>query len=154
MLLDPTWYDLNLWIHLVAASLWLGQTVNFSTMTVPILRDLPDDVAEQQLTEIGHRARRFVVLLMVVILTTGTVNLYRLGLLTRLEPWGSTFGVTAGVKVGLALLLFLGFPFLFVLIHRYGSDDLESRITRMNVLHWGISAVTVVIMFLGILISG
>jgi hypothetical protein len=62
--------------------------------------------------------------------------------------------MTAAIKVGLALLLFAGFPFLFVAVHRWGSDDLDARISRMNWLHWGISGITLVIMFLGVVVRG
>lgn len=153
-MLMPSWYQLNMLVHLVAVSLWLGMTVHFSVMTVPYLRDLPGDQAAEHLTTIGQRARRIVVVLMVVILFTGLLNLHRVGLLTNWSAWEQPYGIIAGIKVGLALLLFIAFPFLFVLVHRYGSQDLEDRINRMNWLHWGISAVTVVIMFLGVLLRG
>ncbi|MFB6345092.1 MAG: hypothetical protein ABEK50_04870 [bacterium] len=153
-MLAPNWYHVNMWLHLVAVSLWLGMTVNFSMMTMPLLRDLPRKQAEQQLTAIGHRARRYVTILMLVILATGIVNLHRVGLLTKVAGWGSAYGITAGVKVGLAMLLFVGFPVAFVVVHRYGSSDFESRINRMNQLHWAISVVTLVIMFLGVVMRG
>lgn len=149
-----SWYHLNLFVHLVAVSLWLGMTVNFSLMTVPYLRKLPDSMAEQYLSSLGQRARQFVVGLMVVILLTGVVNLYRMGLMTNVSAWERPYGVIAGIKIGLALLLFLAFPFLFVVVHRYGSQDLEDRITRMNWLHWGVTGITLVIMFLGVMLRG
>lgn len=153
-MLMPDWYHLNLFVHLVAVSLWLGLTVNFSMMTVPLLRELPEEQAEHHLTEICHRARRMVVVLMGLLLLTGTLNLYRVGLLTRPQFWGKPYGITVGLKVSLALLLFVGFPFLFVAVHRWGSDELDARINRMNWLHWGISGITVVIMFLGVIVRG
>jgi putative copper export protein len=76
-MLIPTWYYLNLFVHPVAVSLWLGLTVNFSVMTVPLLRDLPEQQADRQLTEIRRRARRLVIVLIVILLLTGLVILYR-----------------------------------------------------------------------------
>lgn len=153
-MLEPSIYHVNLFVHLVAASLWLGLTLNFSLMTVPLIRDLPEEVAENQMEAIGKRARRLVSLLMVVLIATGLVNLHRMEMLNLSDAWTSSYGVTAIVKIGLALSLFLAFPFIFILVHRYGSDELADRITRMNYLHWSISAVTLVIMFWGVVLNG
>jgi len=151
-LLVPTVYHLNLWIHLVAVSLWLGMTVHFSYVTVPMLRSLPSEQARDQLKFMGKRARKLVVFLMVVLLLTGLMNLYRLGLLTDLKGWTTAFGWTVAVKVGLALALFALFPVLFAVTMRRGSPELQDRITRLNYLHWGISLVTLLIMFLGVML--
>lgn len=153
-MLIPSWFHLNMLVHLVAVSLWLGMTVNFSMMTVPLLRELPREQAERQLSIIGRRARLLVIILVVVILISGVINLYRVGLLTQWYGWSGPYGTTMAIKLILAFLLFLGFPVLFVVVHRYGSSELEDRITRMNRLHWGISIVTVLIMFLGIMMRG
>lgn len=148
----PSFYQLNLFVHLVAVSLWLGLTVNFSLLMVPLIRELPDEIAESHMESIGRRARKMVSGLMVVLLMTGLINLHRLNLLNFSENWGSAYGVTAGLKVTLALVLFIAFPFLFIIVHRYGSQELEARITRMNYLHWAITAITLVIMYLGVLL--
>lgn len=153
-MMGPTIYHFNLFLHIVAVALWLGLTLNFSLFMVPLIRDLPEELAETHLEAIGKRARRMVVVLMLVLVVTGLVNLHRVNLLNFSGAWASSYGVIAGVKISLALLLFGAFPVLFVLVHRYGSDDVSSRITRMNYLHWGISAVTLVIIFLGVLLSG
>lgn len=153
-MLEPSIYHVNLFVHLVAAALWLGLTLNFSLLMVPLIRDLPEEVAEAQMEDIGKRARRLVSLLMVVLIATGLVNLHRVDMLNLSDAWTSSYGVTAMVKIGLALSLFVAFPFIFVLVHRYGSDELSDRINRMNYLHWSISAVTLVIMFWGVVLNG
>ena len=148
----PTWYHLNLWLHLVAVSLWLGMTVHFSYVTVPMLRALPPEQVGDQLKIMGTRARKIVIFLMAVLLATGMVNLYRLGLLSDGEGWTTAFGWTVAVKVGLALILFGMFPVLFAVSMRHGTPSLDQRITRLNRLHWAISAVTLLIMFLGVML--
>ena len=154
IMLEPSIFHVNLFVHLVAASLWLGLTLNFSLLMVPLIRDLPEEVAEAQMEDIGKRARRMVSFLVLVLVVTGLVNLHRVGMLNFSGAWSSAYGVTAMAKIGLALSLFLAFPFIFVLVHRYGSDELSHRITRMNYLHWSISVVTLVIMFWGVVLNG
>jgi hypothetical protein len=119
---------------------------------IPMLRQLPQKRAERQLEWIGQRARKLVVGLMLLLLGSGLVNLHRIGLLNLSEGWSTNYGITVGIKVTLALGLFLAFPVIMILAHRRGSDDLESRLRRMDRLHWGITAVTLVIMFLGVLL--
>lgn len=153
-MLYPDVYALNMFVHLLAVSLWLGMTLNFSLLMVPLLRDLPEELAEEQMKAIGVRARATVTGLVLVLIGTGLVNLHRVGMLNFSDAWSSAYGVTAGVKIGLAFLMFLGFPLVMVLVHRYGSDDLEDRISRMNYLHWGITVITVVVMLLGVTIRG
>lgn len=153
-MLVPDVYTINMFLHLLAVSLWLGLTLNFSLLLVPLLRDLPEELAVDQLKKIGQRARRTVSVLVLVLIGTGLVNLHRVGLLNLSDAWGSAYGITAAVKVSLAMLMFLAFPFIMVFVHRYGSDALEDRITRMNYLHWGISAITLIIMFLGVTLRG
>jgi hypothetical protein len=123
-------------------------------MVVPLIRDLPREVAEEQMESIGRRARLMVVVLMVILIGTGLMNLHRVGLLGGDTSWTTGYGVTAMVKISMAIALFGAFPFIFVVVHHYGSDDLDARITRMNYLHWGISIVTLVIMFFGVLMNG
>lgn len=152
ILLD--FYQINLFVHLVAVSLWLGLTVNFSLLMVPLIRDLPDQVAKEHMKFIGNRARKTVSILILILLITGLINLHRVGLLNFSETWTSTYGLVAMAKVSLAMLLFLAFPFIFIMVHRYGSDQLSARITRMNYLHWSITTVTLIIMFLGTMLRG
>jgi Sec-independent protein secretion pathway component TatC len=90
--------------------------------------------------------------LVLVLIITGLVNLHRIDLMETSAVWGTSYGITVGIKVSLALAMFVAFPFIFILVHRYGSDDLEARINRMNYLHWGITLITLVIMYLGVLI--
>lgn len=148
----PTFYHFNLWIHLVAVSLWLGMTVHFSWFTVPMLRSLPREQASEQLKYIGVRARKVVIFLMVMLLGTGLVNLHRLGLLTDGSGWTTAFGWTVMLKVGLALALFALFPLLFAVSMRTGSPDLSTLISRLNYLHWGITGITLIIIFLGVML--
>lgn len=150
----PTFYQVNMFVHLVAVALWLGMTLNFSLLMVPLIRDLPEELADRHMKTIGRRARRTVGILMLVLIVTGLVNLHRVDLLNLSGAWASDYGMVAGLKITLAFLLFGAFPFLFVLVHRYGSGDLSDRITRMNYLHWAITGVTLVIMFLGVLLRG
>lgn len=153
-MLIPDFYTLNMFLHLVAVSLWLGVTVIFSLMVSPLLRNIPEDIAEEQLDLIGAQARRLVTTLMLVLLITGTINLKRVGLLNFSELWLTAYGLTAMLKVGLALTLFAAFPVIIISVHRYGSDELEARLTRMDYLHWILSGITLIILFLGVLMRG
>ncbi len=151
-MLIPSFYTLNLFVHLLAVSLWLGVTLSFSIFMIPILRKLPEEQAEEHLEWLGQRARKLVVGLMVLLVGTGLVNVHRVGLMNFSEVWGTHYGITAGIKIALAVALFVAFPVIMVLVHRGERDDLNSRLRKMDYLHWGIVAITVIIMFLGVML--
>lgn len=148
----PDFYTLNLFLHLLAVSLWLGVTLSFSIFMIPILRKLPEQQAEKQLEWLGQRARKIVVGLMLVLVGTGLINVYGVGLLNFSENWTTGYGITAGIKIALAVALFAAFPVIMVLVHRGERDELDARLRKMDYLHWGIVAITVVIMFLGVML--
>lgn len=141
---------LNTVVHVLAASLWIGVTVMFSLFVVPVIRDMPEERAEEALTRIGKRARIFVSGLIVLFLITGVGNLYDQGLLSGTERWGTAYGTMAQIKITLALILFVAFPVAMILFRKLPDQSVEARLRRMDRLHWIITLVSVVIIGLGV----
>lgn len=141
-------------VHLVAAALWLGLTVAFSVMVVPVIRDLPEDRAKASFERIGRQARRWVVVLVVVVVLTGLGNLHVRGLLSDPDLWRGAYGLTLAVKLLLAVGLFVLFPVLMVWFRGFEDQSLEARIRRVDRLHWAVSGITVLIMLLGVTLGG
>ena len=145
--------DFNSLIHILAACLWLGVTVIFSLFVVPVIRDMPEERADEVLTWIGKRARIFVSILILVFIGTGLVNLYERGLLSSAELWMTTYGLMAKVKISLAVILFVAFPVAMIWFKKLPDQSIDARVRRMDRLHWGITLVSVIIIGLGVALS-
>ena len=106
-----TAYILSLWIHLVAATAWIGGMIFFAAVVVPGLRDASlRPAAPAVLRVVGERYGKFGWATLAVLLVTGCTNLWLRGIgwaqLSAPEFWSSGFGRTLFHKlllVGLAL---------------------------------------------------
>lgn len=97
-------YVLSVWLHIVAATIWLGGMLFLVLVVVPWLRRGGRVDAAALLRETGTRFSRVAWVCFAVVLTTGTFNLWirgvRLADFGRGEWLGSPFGKTVLVKLG------------------------------------------------------
>jgi uncharacterized membrane protein len=98
-------YAASVWIHVVAATAWVGSMIFFSAVVVPVLRrgELRD-AAPALVARVGNRYRRFGWIALAVLLLTGASNLYFRGigfhLLASSDFWQTSFGRALGWKLG------------------------------------------------------
>jgi putative copper resistance protein D len=106
------WYVVSVWLHLVAASLWVGGMLFLVLVLVPALRRLPDRrLAVQLIRDTGRRFRTVGWVTLGVLLVTGTTNLLARGLgwdlLLSAAFWRSSFGAVLAFKLAVVLVILL-----------------------------------------------
>jgi len=101
-----TLYYLNVTIHVLAAMLWLGGMFFLGVVGAPVLRAVEPPALRQRLfQQLGMRARSLGWWAIVILLITGTLNVYFRGWLhwngVLGEPvfWRTTTGVALAVKL-------------------------------------------------------
>jgi uncharacterized membrane protein len=103
-------YVVCVWLHVVAAAVWVGSMVFFAAVIVPVLRSTEvRRKAPELLGRIGARFRVVGWVSLSVLLVTGLGNLhYRgIGWSTVVDPvfWASGFGRALAWKLGLVALV-------------------------------------------------
>lgn len=101
-------YLLSVWIHILAATVWIGGMLFLVLVVVPWLRKGRTDAAIF-LRETGERFRNVGWICFALLLVTGTFNLWargvRLGDFARADWLQSSFGKTVVVKLSAFLLV-------------------------------------------------
>lgn len=131
---------ISLWIHVIAAMVWLGGTIFLVIVVAPILRRLDDRKAASDLVRrAGNRFRPIGWACFALLAATGIYNLSHLGVrledVRNLRFWNDPFGHTLAVKLAI-----FGVIVLFSLVHdfvvgprarvRPGEDPGSPRILR------------------------
>ncbi len=94
------------WVHLVAASIWVGGSIFLGVVLSPALRGAMPDVAERMrlIILVGKRFNKIAVPSLAILIATGLYNSH--ALLANPHFLGTTgYGMNLAVKIGLVLLL-------------------------------------------------
>ena len=123
-------YILSVWLHVVAATAWIGSMLFFTAVLVPAMRDPALRVASPSLMRIiGRRYREFAWASLGVLLLTGVTNLYFRGLLSATLAdssfWSSAFGRTLRWK-----LVFVFFVFCTTSAHDVWTRTVATKAAR------------------------
>ena len=104
---------LNLWLHTLAAVIWIGGMLFLSLVAVPVLRQVDSRLLRADLfRKMALRFRRLVWLCIAVLIVTGIVNVAYYGNTTP----GSPYLKVLGIKLGLvAVLVALGMTHDFII---------------------------------------
>lgn len=102
-------YHVSVFLHLVAAAVWVGSMVFLSLVLVPVARRLPPKERAALIAQVGARFRPVGWTALAVLVLTGVVNAaYRgvtwEGIVTG-RVLGGTWGRTLAVKVALVVVL-------------------------------------------------
>jgi len=93
---------LNLWLHILAAVIWIGGMLFLSLVAVPILRQVDSPLLRADLfRKMAWRFRRLVWICLAVLILTGIVNVAYYGDTTP----GSPYLKVLGIKLGLVAVL-------------------------------------------------
>ena len=102
-------YLLSVWVHILAATIWIGGMLFLVLVVVPWLRKGPRSDAAVFLRETGTRFRNVGWVCFGLLLVTGTFNLWvrgvRLSDFVRVEWLESPFGQTVLLKLGVFVLV-------------------------------------------------
>ncbi|TLY31048.1 MAG: DUF4149 domain-containing protein [Nitrospirae bacterium] len=104
---------LNLWLHILAAVIWIGGMLFLSLVAVPVLRQVDSPLLRADLfRKMAWRFRRLVWICLAVLILTGTVNVAFYGDTTQ----GSPYLKVLGIKLGLvAVLVAMGVAHDFII---------------------------------------
>jgi len=104
---------LNLWLHFLAAVIWIGGMLFLSLVAVPVLRQVDSPLLRADLfRKMAWRFRRLVWICLAVLILTGTVNVAFYGDTTQ----GSPYLKVLGIKLGLvAVLVAMGVAHDFII---------------------------------------
>jgi len=104
---------LNLWLHILAAVIWIGGMLFLSLVAVPVLRQVDSPLLRADLfRKMAWRFRRLVWICLAVLILTGTVNVAYYGDTTQ----GSPYLKVLGIKLGLvAVLVAMGVAHDFII---------------------------------------
>jgi len=126
---DPmTGYQLNVFIHVLAAVVWLGGMFFLGAVGAPVLRKVePADLRASLFRQIGSQFRGLGWAAITVLVVTGVINLQYRGLLTW-QVWGGFDFWTTGYGRVLATKLFLVVAMIGVqAIHDFAVGPAASR---------------------------
>lgn len=103
-------YALSVWLHVVAATAWVGSMIFFAAVAVPVLRrDDLRDAAPRLVALLGARFRVLGWIALGVLILTGIGNLYFRGigwsLLATRDFWSTAFGRALAWKLALVALV-------------------------------------------------
>ncbi len=76
-----------IWIHVAAAMFWIGGMLFFAIVLVPSLRGLPIGQRRELMSQIGLRFRKTGWIALSILLVTGLLQLYRLGIPAFMGGW-------------------------------------------------------------------
>ncbi|MFY9270908.1 MAG: DUF4149 domain-containing protein [Candidatus Manganitrophaceae bacterium] len=76
-----------IWIHILAAMFWIGGMLFFSMVLVPSLLGLPSEQRTELISRIGQRFRKAGWISLGILLVTGLLQVYHLGLPVFMEGW-------------------------------------------------------------------
>lgn len=125
-----TAYVLCVWLHILAATVWIGGMVFFATVIVPVLRRPEVSRGSAPLLRlIGARFRVVGWIALATLVVTGILNLRFRGIdwpvLSDSRFWATGFGRTLARKLGLVLLVTIAARAHDVMIGRRAIEALE-----------------------------
>lgn len=102
-------YQLSVFLHILAAVIWIGGMLFLALVVVPTTRGLPPDERAALFGAVGRRFRTVGWTCIGVLLMTGVVNTAYRGVtlenLFSATLWGSPFGTTLALKLGVVAVL-------------------------------------------------
>jgi putative copper resistance protein D len=121
-------YHINVTIHVFAALLWLGGMFFLAVVGAPVLRKVePPELRAALFRQLGQQFRTVGWIAIVVLLITGTLNLYYRGVLTAdafgsAAFWQTRYGTSLAWKLGSVAAMLV-----IQLIHDFGTGPAASR---------------------------
>lgn len=104
-------YLLNVFVHVLAAMVWLGGMLFLAAVGAPVLREVePPDLRARLFSRLGAQFRTVGWISIAVLLVTGILNLHFRGLLTQevwtgLDYWTTPYGRVLAAKIGLVVAM-------------------------------------------------
>jgi uncharacterized membrane protein len=102
-------YQISVYLHILAAIVWIGGMLFLGLVVVPATRGLPPPERGRLFVAVGRRFRAVGWVAIAVLLVTGVVNLRERGVtwhaFTSGQLWDSRFGQILAVKLALVAIM-------------------------------------------------
>jgi copper resistance protein D len=102
-------YQLSVFVHILSAIIWIGGMLFVALVVVPATRSLPPSERAALFSTVGRRFRTVGWVCIGALLVTGVVNVAYRGVtwenLFTIALWGSPFGVTLALKLGVVAIM-------------------------------------------------
>jgi len=96
---------LNVWLHILAAVIWIGGMLFLSLIAAPVLRRVDSPLVRQDLFRaMAQRFRRLVWICIVVLIPTGIVNVLYYGNTAASSPYMKVLHIKLGLVVFLVIM--------------------------------------------------
>ena len=102
-----SWYELTVYIHVIAAIVWVGGILFLGAIAVPAARRMPPGPRTQLLSDLGRQFRRVGYVMLLVLIATGIVQSAFRGATVSNVLDGTFFATAFGRTLGLKLLFFV-----------------------------------------------
>ena len=110
-----TWYEVVVFVHVIAAMVWVGGILFLSLVVVPASRRYPPDVRSRLFADVGRRFRAVGWTALGLLVATGSVQMAARGATARNLLDGSFFTTPFGRVLGAKLLAVLAMMLLTAL---------------------------------------
>ena len=124
-----TGYEIVVFVHILAAMLWVGGILFLSLVVVPASRRYPPDVRARLFTDVGRRFRVVGWTALAVLVVTGTVQMAARGATLANVLDGSFFQTAWGRVMG-AKLLAVVLMMLLTAVHDFVAGPAADRVAR------------------------
>jgi len=99
------WPFLNVWLHILAAVIWVGGMLFLSLIAVPVLRHVDSPLLRTDLFRaMARRFRRLVWICIAVLIPTGIVNVLYYGNRAAGSPYMTVLHIKLGLVVFLVIM--------------------------------------------------
>jgi putative copper export protein len=102
-------YQLSVFVHILSAIIWIGGMLFVALVVVPATRGLPPSERAALFSSVGRRFRTVGWVCIGALLVTGVINAAYRGVtwenLFTTALWGSPFGVTLALKLGVVAIM-------------------------------------------------
>ncbi len=122
-------YHLSVFLHILAAVVWVGGMLFLALVGIPVLRGLPERPRAELVSRMGERFRPVAWLCIVLLVLTGIFNLAYRGVswesVATGHLWRSPFGQVLAWKLGFVLVLVA-----LSAVHDFHFGPLSTRLVR------------------------
>ena len=119
---------LIMWVHLVAASIWVGGSIFIGIVLAPLLKTISDSIEGRLsiMIRVGRKFNKIAVPSLIILIVTGLYN--SSGYLTKPSLFLSTnYGLVLVVKIILVIILIITFIIHVRLIRSKVEKQIESK---------------------------
>ncbi|GBD29069.1 Copper transport protein YcnJ [bacterium HR32] len=124
-------YHLSVFLHILAAVVWVGGMLFLALVAIPVLRTLPDRPRAELVAQLGERFRPVAWTCIVLLVVTGILNLAFRGVtwesVATGRLWQSPFGQVLAWKLGFVLVLLL-----LSALHDFSLGPRSTRLARSS----------------------